>query len=320
MLAQGVQPTAYLYNLLLRTARDCNIGDIQTANRVLLRPVQSKNQETPALTTGSRPTKGGRSKVDQKLERMKGAVPLSGKKAEMVVLETMYVDYSEDSVEGVLDAELPSVDSSTDDGTAIGDGRTPFVRRDTNSPVRRLHKSHQENQQSSSASESDHWWDTSDNRTDFPQTFHPPPAQITPRSVKNSSESDFNALAVTDHSDVQLRTSNSLAQVPNLLDVSADFSNVQSLAVVSEPADRLALLGGAQGVLGHMTQSEVKPDVKGLSLLAEILPGNEREENQLMEYVEEHKVKVDVDFYNVFIRRRTRRKDLTAAKVSQEGL
>ncbi|XP_077992546.1 pentatricopeptide repeat-containing protein 1, mitochondrial-like [Glandiceps talaboti] len=37
MLARNIQPTTNTYNLLLRAARDCGIGDVETANQILLK-------------------------------------------------------------------------------------------------------------------------------------------------------------------------------------------------------------------------------------------------------------------------------------------
>ena len=104
-------------------------------------------------------------------------------------------------------------------------------------------------------------------------------------------------------------------QLPNLLDLSPDFSRVQSLLNVSTPSDRQALLGGATGILDSMKSHGVIPDVKTLTLLMEGLPMTSWDEDRLLDAIDEYKVKVDVDFFNAVIRRRSRRADLEGAKV-----
>ncbi|XP_071797738.1 pentatricopeptide repeat-containing protein 1, mitochondrial-like [Asterias amurensis] len=114
-------------------------------------------------------------------------------------------------------------------------------------------------------------------------------------------------------------------QLPNLLDPSPKVSSAVSLANVANPSDRLALLGGADGILSSMKRCGVTPDVKTLTLLMEGLPMTNWDEERLLEVVDEFKVKVDVDFFNAIIRRRSRRADLEGAKailplIHQHGL
>lgn len=298
MSAQGIQPNIYTYNLLLRTTRDCSLGDMEVANRVLLRTITPQAQKTPALLTEGR-AKDRRRKGDRKQKKAVAVPLLTGKKAEMIEVEPLHVEdgYQEELEDDVM-MELPALKEPSMD---------PHQRHHVNS--QRTGESRTGH--SSEAGSSSHWWDTSEQCSDAAAVMDESvqtPASLMTRSHAGTSSKT----ASLDRSSTSL----TLADIPNLLDISSDFTNVQSLAKISYPDERLALLGGAQGFLENMEAKNVKPDVKSLSLLAEILPGKKQEENRLLDHVKEHKLKVDIDFYNVFIRRRTRRGDLKSAMVS----
>nr|XP_054763052.1 pentatricopeptide repeat-containing protein 1, mitochondrial-like [Lytechinus pictus]XP_054763053.1 pentatricopeptide repeat-containing protein 1, mitochondrial-like [Lytechinus pictus] len=285
MMAQGIKPDIYTYNLLLRITRDCSLGDIEVANRVLLRSVKLKAQQTPALLTEGR-AKDQHRKADRQQKKALAVPLLTGKKAEMIEVELLQVDdgYLE-GLEDDLTMKLPAFRESSVGPEKVGHGS-----------IRMNHQGH-----SPEADSKTHWWDTDE--------------QGLNTSVADLPVQTSNSLMPRTYTSSLDRTSASvtLTNLPNLLDVSSDFSNVQSLAKIDNPADRLALLGGPRGLLENMETKNVKPDVKSLSLLAEILPGKKQEENQLLEYAKERNLKVDIDFYNVFIRRRTRRGDLKGA-------
>ncbi|XP_030840747.1 pentatricopeptide repeat-containing protein 1, mitochondrial [Strongylocentrotus purpuratus] len=298
MSAQGIQPNIYTYNLLLRTTRDCSLGDMEVANRVLLRTITPKAQKTPALLTEGR-AKDRRRKGERKQKKAVAVPLLTGKKAEMIEVEPLQVEdgYQEELEDDVM-MELPVLKEPSVD---------PDQRHHVNSHLSRQRTGESRTGHSPEAGASSHWWDTSEQRSD---------ATVMDESVQTPDSLMTRFHSVTSSKSASLdRTSTSLtlADIPNLLDISSDFSNVQSLAKISYPDQRLALLGGAQGFLENMEAKNVKPDVKSLSLLAEILPGKKQEENRLLDHVKEHKLKVDIDFYNVFIRRRTRRGDLKSA-------
>ncbi|XP_072168356.1 pentatricopeptide repeat-containing protein 1, mitochondrial-like [Diadema setosum] len=300
MLKQGIKPDVYIYNLLLRTTRDCGIGDMETANRVLLRSTPIEADRTQALEEGTNGQSRRMGKREKLLGRTREVVPLSGKKAELVVLEPLPVkaDFEEEISEA--SSEDPWLDDRIDEEKRETAALQDRTRHEMTPPQEKEVICHVPTTGGS------HWWEADVAATEIPKS---------PGSVDNC-EGNLTTVTVPVPVDVQLAPAATFhpSEVPNLLDISADMSNVQSLAAVSMPSDRLALLGGMQGFLENMKCNDSRPDVKGLSILAEILPANKQEENHLLNYVMDEGIKVDIDFYNVFIRRGTRRKDLKGAK------
>ncbi|XP_071481227.1 pentatricopeptide repeat-containing protein 1, mitochondrial-like [Diadema antillarum] len=301
MLKQGIKPDVYIYNLLLRTTRDCGIGDMETANRVLLRSTPTVADRTQALEEGTNSQSRRMGKREKLLRRTRKVVPLSGKKAELVVLEPLPVEA--DFEEEIGEVSSPE-DLWLDDRIDEEDRETAVLQDRTRPKMTPLQEDKVIRHVPTLVG--GHWWEADATATEIPKS---------PSSVDNR-EGNLSTVTVPVPLDVQLAPADILrpSEVPNLLDISADMSNVQSLAAVSMPSDRLALLGEMQGFLEHMKHNDIRPDVKGLSILAEILPAKKQEENHLLNYVMDEGIKVDIDFYNVFIRRRTRRKDLKGAK------
>lgn len=64
MIARGLQPDHYCFNLLLRVVRDCDIGDPQIASKILLKPV--KVADSNLISAGRNKRGKGRKKRDEK--------------------------------------------------------------------------------------------------------------------------------------------------------------------------------------------------------------------------------------------------------------
>lgn len=65
-----------------------------------------------------------------------------------------------------------------------------------------------------------------------------------------------------------------------------------------------------------MKKNNVKPDIKTFSLLLECLPPSILEEEELIKLLDVYKVKPDVGFFNILIKRRSFRFDHVEASVS----
>ncbi|KAM7010123.1 uncharacterized protein LKV04_001959 [Tautogolabrus adspersus] len=106
------------------------------------------------------------------------------------------------------------------------------------------------------------------------------------------------------------------SSAPNLLDVfEGKRGCVVSLCAVDRVSDRLALIGGAEGFLEKMEANRLSPDIRTLTLLADTMEPGFKSLQTLLNVAKQHKVKLDVAFFNSVIRRTARAGDLEGAKM-----
>ncbi|XP_010731940.3 pentatricopeptide repeat-containing protein 1, mitochondrial [Larimichthys crocea] len=102
---------------------------------------------------------------------------------------------------------------------------------------------------------------------------------------------------------------------PNLLDLfEGKRGGVISLGTVDGVSDKLALIGGAKGFLEKMEASGLSPDLRTLTLLADTMEPGYQSLQVLLKAAKQHKVKLDVAFFNSAIRRAARAGDSEGAQ------
>lgn len=100
----------------------------------------------------------------------------------------------------------------------------------------------------------------------------------------------------------------------NLLTLGPVPPAVVSFGTVTTSADRLALMGGLEGFLGKMAEHGLRPDIKTLTLLAEVVDPGSPAESSLLTVLDTYQVEVDVTFFNTLMRKKSKLGDLEGAK------
>ncbi|XP_064178654.1 pentatricopeptide repeat-containing protein 1, mitochondrial [Anguilla rostrata] len=239
MLKMGIRPNSHSYNLLLRAARDCGIGDPALASCLLLRNEEEFSQKI---------SKGRRGQKARDKEEP----------------HVMDIDVFETSL--LLDTEVTSLNKKEADKLSKETYTQPHIK--------------QNNLNSYITSEL--------------------------QSMSN------NQMVPTETSSLQ--SSVARASFPNLLDRRINMTNVISLGAVTSASDRLALIGNMEGLLSKMEADGLKPDIKTLTLLADIIAPGEQSELSLLLVAEQHKLKPDISFFNSLVRKKAKSGDFEGAK------
>lgn len=105
-----------------------------------------------------------------------------------------------------------------------------------------------------------------------------------------------------------------LEMFPNFLGIRITTGCVIGLSSLSEPEDRLALLGGPAGLIKQMERDRVKPDLRTVTQLIDSLPSNNEAEESLLQSMKNTGLTPDTQFCNMLIRKRCFRNDFVSAK------
>lgn len=92
------------------------------------------------------------------------------------------------------------------------------------------------------------------------------------------------------------------------------LGNMVDLREVRAPEQRLLLVGGFSGFLKTMENHKVPPDNKTFTMLLDNIPNTEAAETALLRAVQKAKIKPDIDFLNMLIKKRSMRFDYEKAR------
>lgn len=79
--------------------------------------------------------------------------------------------------------------------------------------------------------------------------------------------------------------------------------------------NKLILFGGVEGLLGKMKSDRIEPNVKTITYLMELVPGSVAAEEAIIKYARTYKIQLDIDFFNMLIKKRCMRDAKADAKV-----
>ncbi|XP_058054642.1 pentatricopeptide repeat-containing protein 1, mitochondrial [Anopheles bellator] len=102
--------------------------------------------------------------------------------------------------------------------------------------------------------------------------------------------------------------------VPDLLSPNPHLGNLVKLAEVRKPEDRLLLLGGFAKVLSEMVKCGVEPDIRTMTELLDVIPPTYVAEKHILTMIKQLKLRCDIDFFNILIKKRSMRFDYECAK------
>ncbi|NXY75787.1 PTCD1 protein, partial [Glareola pratincola] len=251
MTKLGIKADSHTYNLMLRAARDCGIGDPVVASELLLRP-SDENASQLRLAPGRRKEKVKNQKKKKKESESAAAVQLDVEALEKQLFQESSVKPEELIQQPNKDAARAETGPAALDSPIGAHSRTGalMVRGQNN---------------------------------------------MEPEQAHLSQEQRF-------------------CNLPNLLDSRMPDAAVVSLGTVATPSDRLALMGDVEGFLNKMKEDNAEPNIKTFTLLAELVEPQSPSESSLLALLDDHKVKVDVTFFNTLIRKKSKQGDLEGAK------
>uniref|UniRef100_A0A182JX20 PROP1-like PPR domain-containing protein n=1 Tax=Anopheles christyi TaxID=43041 RepID=A0A182JX20_9DIPT len=102
--------------------------------------------------------------------------------------------------------------------------------------------------------------------------------------------------------------------VPNLLSAQPHLGSLVKLGEVRKPEDRLLLLGGSSNVFAEMQRCDIEPDIRTITELLDVIPSTYAAEKQLLATIKQLKLRCDIDFFNILIKKRSMRFDYEGAR------
>ncbi|NXT32066.1 PTCD1 protein, partial [Pelecanoides urinatrix] len=249
MTKLGIKANSHTYNLMLRAARDCGIGDPVVASHLLLTPTQENLSQLKLAP--------GRQKEKVKSQKKKGSESAAAVQLDVEAMEKQLFHESSVQPEELIWQQNKDANGAETEPAAL---ESPSVAHSRTGALMRRGQNEMEQEQAH-----------------LSQKLH-------------------------------------FCNLPNLLDSRMPDAAVVSLGTVATPSDRLALMGNVKGFLNKMKEDNAEPSIKTFTLLAELVKPQSSSESSLLALLDEHKVKVDVTFFNTLIRKKSKQGDLEGAK------
>lgn len=136
-----------------------------------------------------------------------------------------------------------------------------------------------------------------------------------PKARINSNENENDNLVEQSESKDELVANEVCDQMPNLLTKLPHLGSLVQLSMVQTPEDRLTLLGGVKGIIAEFEETKVRPNVKTFSQLLYTIPSTREAEHELIQQMRYMRVRADIDFFNLLMKKRSLRLDYDGAKV-----
>lgn len=138
-----------------------------------------------------------------------------------------------------------------------------------------------------------------------------------PHGVINQTlQENPNNEEITDSTQQKELVSKVLDQLPNLLSKLPHLGSIVQLSLVKTAEERFALLGGLSAFVAEMEEAKVRPNVKTFSQLLDNIASTREAEIELIQKMRYMRVRADIDFFNLLMKRRIFRKDHEGAMVS----
>ncbi|KAL7291152.1 hypothetical protein TKK_0015069 [Trichogramma kaykai] len=112
----------------------------------------------------------------------------------------------------------------------------------------------------------------------------------------------------TEHRDIEPTEDSSVTVSASALNEVVEFripdeiANIDLDAVLKQ--NKLILFGGINGMLKRMKDDKITPDVKTLTYLMQLVPPSTSAENEIVKIAKASNVELDIDFYNMLIKKR----------------
>lgn len=94
----------------------------------------------------------------------------------------------------------------------------------------------------------------------------------------------------------------------------ASIANLNLDAVLKQ--NKLILFGGVEGFLEKMEKDRIKAEIKTMTYLIDLVPNSTAAENEIVKHAKSKKIPLDIDFFNMLIKKRSLRGNKKDAKVN----